>query len=275
MSGLVQPLISRLIYDHVRHPVRRPGSPQLHGQLESDGRAVRLVVHIGRPHQSSGDDPGRATGHDLLRQVHRGAGEAAGRDVADPGRLAHDGFGQASVFGLLASIIDDRTWERLCDNADQPFASFTAFVEGAEPGGLGTSRAELVKLLALRHPHEDGAEWRERAPWLRTAVAALLAGDVPAASEHGAVGNGRGSATPSTHKRDAEEITARLKRDDPDLAARVVAGEVSPNAAAREKGWRKPRVVLTSPASVAIRLRQHFTPDQVAELRRLLTDGPS
>ena len=35
------------------------------------------------------------------------------------------------------------------------------------------------------------------------------------------------------------------------MAERVVRGEVTPNAAALEKGWRKPRIVVTSPESVA------------------------
>jgi hypothetical protein len=172
--------------------------------------------------------------------------------------LHRDGGSPASAFGLLAAIVEDRTWERLRDNSDRPFTSFTTFIEAPEPGGLGTTRAELVKLLALRHPHEDGAEWRDRAPWLRTTVAGLLAGDVEAGPRRGATGRGRdrsGATVPNN-----------------ELAARVVAGEVTANAAAREKGWRRPRIVLTSPASVAIRLRQYFTPDQVAELRALLDD---
>lgn len=188
--------------------------------------------------------------------------------------LHRDGGTPASVFGLLASIVEDRTWERLLDNADKPFASFTAFVEAPEPGGLATTRQELVKLLALRHPHEDGDVWRDRAPWLREQVARLLAEDVVPA---GAPGNPRNLGATKVkqedHANSAEHITARLKRDDPDLAARVVAGEVTANAAAREKGWRKPRIVLSSPASVAVRLRQHFSPMQVAELRNLLDES--
>jgi hypothetical protein len=38
-----------------------------------------------------------------------------------------------------------------------------------------------------------------------------------------------------------EHWKARLRRDDPDLAARVDRGELSANAAAVLKGWRKPR----------------------------------
>jgi hypothetical protein len=37
-----------------------------------------------------------------------------------------------------------------------------------------------------------------------------------------------------------EHIKARLRRDDPELLARVEAGELTANAAAVAKGWRKP-----------------------------------
>lgn len=69
-----------------------------------------------------------------------------------------------------------------------------------------------------------------------------------------------------------EHVVARLKRDDPELAERVVSGEITPNAAARIKGWRKPRVVVTNPESVARKLREHFTPQELDELRRLLEE---
>lgn len=187
--------------------------------------------------------------------------------------LHRDGGSPASVFGLLAAIVEDRTWERLVDNGGAPFPTFTAFVEAREPGGLGFSKAELVKILALRHPHEDSAPWDQRAEWLRKAAAGLLAAEVPPAAANGDIGNGRSRATGATQTSEtAEAITSRLKRDDPELAARVVSGEVTANAAAREKGWRKPRIVLTSPASVAVRLRQHFSPDEITELRNLLND---
>lgn len=189
--------------------------------------------------------------------------------------LHRDGGTPASVFGLLAAIVEDRTWERLRDNDDRPFRSFTAFVEAPEPGGLGTTAKELQKLLQLRHPHEDGFEWSKRAPWLRETVRTLLAEDVPEAAPNGAIGNGRSSRdTGATQESDTAAATvARLKRDDPDLAARVVAGEITPNAAARAKGWRKPRVLLANPETVAQRIRESFTPEQIAQLLALLLPG--
>ena len=78
--------------------------------------------------------------------------------------------------------------------------------------------------------------WSVKAPKLRADVAGLLDGDIPVAAAHGEIGNGRERGTFSTvGKPDtADKVTARLKRDDPALADRVVRGEVSPNAAARE-----------------------------------------
>lgn len=114
---------------------------------------------------------------------------------------------------------------------------------------------------------------------MRAEVARLIADDVPAASEHRgrtvAESNNRDRATNSTTTQSdhAEYIVSRLKRDDPTLAERVVNGEITANAAARAKGWRKPRVVLTSPESIARSLRRHLGPDDIAALIRHLLGG--
>jgi hypothetical protein len=193
-------------------------------------------------------------------------------------RLHHDGGTPASLFELLAAIVEDRTWERLRDAEGKPFQSFTAFVEATEPEGLGTTADELKKIIELEHPHESGEDWGKRAPWLRAEVKRLLNEDVAQVGPHG-FGPGRGHTesvrdTNSLERSDTSVRTvARLKRDDPELAERVVKGEVSANAAALAKGWRKPRVVLTSPESVAERIREHFTPDEIARLVKLLIEG--
>jgi len=69
----------------------------------------------------------------------------------------------------------------------------------------------------------------------------------------------------------AEKVVARLKRDDPELAERVVSGEVTPNAAAREKGWRKPRIILSSPERIAASLRRYMPREAILRLAELLT----
>lgn len=89
------------------------------------------------------------------------------------------------------------------------------------------------------------------------------------------VGRPSGNVRDTNIKRsDTDEyVVARLKRDDPELAERVVNGEISPNAASREKGWRKPRVLLANPETVAKRIRETFTAEQIARLIALLLDG--
>jgi hypothetical protein len=64
----------------------------------------------------------------------------------------------------------------------------------------------------------------------------------------------------------SEYVVSRLKRDDPALAERVVRGEVTPNAAAREKGWRKPRIVLSSPERIADSLSKYMPKEALARL---------
>jgi hypothetical protein len=44
---------------------------------------------------------------------------------------------------------------------------------------------------------------------------------------------------------------ARLERDEPALAARVLAGELSAHAAAIEAGWRKPSIRYSLPTDAA------------------------
>jgi hypothetical protein len=60
-----------------------------------------------------------------------------------------------------------------------------------------------------------------------------------------------------------------------DLAARVVGGQMSANAAAREMGWRHPRIVVSSPTAVAAALRKHMSRDDLARLIAILQEGNS
>jgi hypothetical protein len=51
----------------------------------------------------------------------------------------------------------------------------------------------------------------------------------------------------------AAYLTSRLKRDCPDLHARVVAGELSPYAAAIEAGFRKPAMTVPAEPRALVR----------------------
>jgi hypothetical protein len=86
----------------------------------------------------------------------------------------------------------------------------------------------------------------------REAIKVALGDDISQSRE----GPGRPAGNMSgTHilaeQHNAASILARLKRDDPELAQQVIHGKITANAAARQKGWRYPRVELRNPSTVA------------------------
>lgn len=193
--------------------------------------------------------------------------------------LRRDGGSPGSALEGLAAIVEDETWRKVPSGPShpEPFTSFRRFVEANPPFGLGYSIKQLRALLQLQHPGEGATEIRERMDAMRAEVARLIAEDVPTALpwERPTADSNKDRATNYTAKSDhAEYVVSRLKRDDPELAERVVNGEITANAAARQKGWRKPRVVLTSPESIAAALRRHLGPDDIAALIRLLLNEP-
>lgn len=160
------------------------------------------------------------------------------------------------VANLVGKVIESGSWREFTTPNGFPVAhsTFQSFVTADRWDGLGTSRDALVAWV------------REQDPVVADLVERAWRDEVPAANNHGTNRHteSRHSATGSTER--ADGILARLKRDDPDLARQVVAGDITANAAARQKGWRKPRILVTSPTSVAHRLREHFTADELADL---------
>lgn len=192
--------------------------------------------------------------------------------------LHRDGGSPAGALELLAALVEDRTWERLADVKGRSFKGrFRAFVETRSPFGLGYDPDQLSKLLALRHPHESVPDVADRMTQMREEVQELLRGEVPEVAPHGGDRRSESNQVRDTNLKtgtdSAEYVLARLKRDDPELAEQVIRGDVSPNAAAVAKGWRKPRIVLSTPERVADSIRAHMTRDQRLALARLLMDG--
>jgi hypothetical protein len=170
----------------------------------------------------------------------------------------------SAVPGLVKRLLDEEAWRSFAAPAPAgqvEHSSFTSFLTAASPRGLGGRRDQLI---ALCGKDEE----------LKGRVQRLLDGDVeparpvgrPADAVNVDATNIRGSAN------SAEYVIARLKRDDPALADRVVRGELTANAAARQAGIRKPRIVLTSPASIAAALRRNLDPADLAEVARLLSE---
>ncbi len=188
--------------------------------------------------------------------------------------LHRDGATPAGALELLAAIAEDRTWEKVLDQHGKSFVGrFRVFVTTKAPFGLGVDLDQLEKVLELRHPKEVIPAHKARFDAMRREVRTLLKQEIPPAAQHGTnqhTEDGGVRATNSSHSDRAETIVRRLKRDAPELAARVIAGEVTPNAAARQMGWRRPRVVVSSPESVAAALRRHMCPGELQRLCQLL-----
>lgn len=161
------------------------------------------------------------------------------------------------VTNLVGKVIESGSWREFTTPNGFPVAhsTFQSFVTADRWDGLGTSRDALVAWV------------REQDPVVADLVERAWRDEVPAANPTGTNQHSReGHVSHDPTGQRADGILARLKRDDPDMAQQVVNGELSANAAARIKGWRKPRILVTSPTSVAHRLREHFTADELADL---------
>lgn len=169
------------------------------------------------------------------------------------------------VTSLVGKVIESGAWSSFTDQLGMPVEhdSFRSFVETPRWRGLGTSKSALVGWV------------REQDPEAADAVERAWRGEVPAARKVGPPPmDQRGNVeAPNITAGSADYLLARLKRDRPDLAARVVAGEKSPNAAAIEAGFRPRQIKVTSPESVCQRLASVWTAEQLTHASQLLSQA--
>ena len=166
------------------------------------------------------------------------------------------------VTRLIGDVMETGAWREFTDplGFTHSHESFRSFIETRRWKGLGSSKDALVAWVG--QSDESIARDIER----------VWRDEVPARIKHGSNQHSKAGVrgTNSSKSDTADSILARLKRDNPDLAQRVINGEITANAAARIMGWRKPRVLLTSPESVARKLREFFTKEELNELKELL-----
>ena len=183
---------------------------------------------------------------------------------------------------LLDAVTRDEIWRRLKDRHSRPFGLFTDFVMAERPEGLGLhGKEDPRKHLALQHKEEREPYRRQatvdRMAGMRQRVNGLLGEEVPEAPDRA-----RGRPTNDEFKnsatifigpaRDNDYLLARLKRDDPDEAQRIVQGKTTANAAARARGWRKPRIVLAKPETVASALIKHMPREALQHIAQRLRE---
>lgn len=149
----------------------------------------------------------------------------------------------------LKTVIERKEWEKCANKKGEAFKSFEEFVAYPLWWGLQSSIDEL-KAFCIKH--DD--------------VRRLIDGAVVAAAPHGTNQHSGGSNTTSLSSsggRGSNYTLKRLKRDRPDLAEKVIAGELSANAAAVKAGFRhKP-----TPYLQILRLLSKLTDDERQHLR--------
>jgi len=124
----------------------------------------------------------------------------------------------------LRTVLDEELWREFVFMGTGEIKSFGTFAEFLEWGD--TTPSELLAVLRAR----DEDELAARVLGMMTTAAAKHG-----ANQHRDSGVG---VTNCTEENDAAYVVARLKRDDPALAAQVVSGTITPNAAAIQAGIR-------------------------------------
>lgn len=141
--------------------------------------------------------------------------------------IMHGGERAFEVVPLaLKKVLIEKQWQKRTDKGGKPFASFEAFTTHRLWHGLETTIDDL-RVHCRKHPE----------------VERMILDEMEPGRKHGRpvkedASSDKGS-NPTFKGRGATYTLKRLKRDRPDLFARVVAGELSANAAAIEAGFRK------------------------------------
>ena len=150
----------------------------------------------------------------------------------------------ANVPGLLKQIIGNEMWrKRWCKQTKQEveFKRFTDFVSAFPPEGLGTNMQVLISIC--RHSGD-----MEAVGALAKMSAGQHGGDRKSENinlDNIQVDSPTGTSTVATMR--------RLAKNSPELHAQVIAGELSPNAAAIEAGFRKRKYQLPADPTAAAR----------------------
>lgn len=168
-----------------------------------------------------------------------------------------------SIAALLKRIIEGKIWRGYASETtgiQKEYPSFRKFVTDDLKIKKIDTLVGLVESVDGELAERVQRVWRE---------------ETPASGKHGTNQHGGGgdvSNSPPGDRNRADSLLSRLKRDRPDLAQRVIDGELSATAAARQAGIITPTVRLGKPATVAAKLRDHYSEEDLAELARLISE---
>ena len=174
-----------------------------------------------------------------------------------------DGMGGLKLIpGLVKMVVRENFWHER--NVAQlhsvvKFESFNAFVTGELPEGLDTN-IDTIKRLCEKD--KEALDLIDRAIQGRQGERTDLVYNVHEVYVQ---------STDRPAGNTAAAAIRRLRKDRPDLHQSVIAGDLSPHAAAIQAGFR--RKTITVPVEVAAAARaiaKHFTQEEIAEIVRLL-----
>jgi len=157
----------------------------------------------------------------------------------------------------IERLVETEAWRNFTTPAGDvvQHVCLSDFIESQPNRGLGLSVGTLVSLL-------EDTNLPESARLVRRAVLASR----PEANSNGTNRFSLSVAHPTNQEaRDAAAVVSRLKRDDPQLAAEVVEGKLSPNAAAVKAGIRHKyaRIRTDSAERAVAKLLEHYDREQV------------
>lgn len=168
-----------------------------------------------------------------------------------------DGVDPSRFLAQLAQAVRERAWERLTDADGHPL-DFRSFLAAPYPVGIGANVELVRRLLTLPQRREALPEHAAAMATLREEVERLLLTPLPphgkGAKRRGGVASSNPTPPPARARGGTgrEYTIRRLRRDAPELAERVLRGELSANAAAIQAGIR-PRPTPLAAALLAWR----------------------
>lgn len=204
---------------------------------------------------------------DNMRQISFGENDYRNMLITE---LRRTGGDPSQLFEILEAIVEARAWEFLTDTNGEPVGTLRRLVAEPPPVGAGMPADKVLRLLEVEHRYEHAnKDWQDRMAALRDAVRREL-GAEPLAQHGGDRRSERGQGDNITLKRgdDPSYKLARLQRDRPDLADKVLDGELSAHAAAVEAGFANPKVAinLRNLESAANTICRKLDRDEVLEL---------
>lgn len=175
--------------------------------------------------------------------------------------MTKDAGGDPSIIlAELRNIVELRLWEA-------EGMTLREFLETPLPKGCGVSVERMQQFLEIGHKKQatdpNVAEWMDtlRADFKREMTVPISPhGDISRAT-NSKIAQGDNITLRNSERGTSDKyLAARLKRDDPELAEKVIRGEVSAHAAAVQTGIRKKyHQIAHDPDKFARKIRQVFS----------------